>query len=102
MKYQLVLQFDAESTDALDQLVSLEDKLIEKLGDAASVDGHDFGSGEFNIFIETDDPNAAFSVSRGIVADSGIPNAMRAAYRDMKSEHYEVLWPPSLTEFSVL
>ena len=42
--------------DDFDQLVILEDKLIEELGSVATVDGHDFGSGEFNIFVLTDEP----------------------------------------------
>ena len=50
MKYQLVLQFEANTMDDFDQLVILEDKLIDELGSVATVDGHDFGSGEFNIF----------------------------------------------------
>ena len=56
MKYQLVLQFTADSMEDFDRLVALEDKLIEEMDDVATVDGHDFGSGEFNIFILTDDP----------------------------------------------
>ena len=50
MRYQLVLQFEPNTMDDFDQLVILEGKLIEELGSVATVDGHDFGSGEFNIF----------------------------------------------------
>jgi hypothetical protein len=48
MKYQLVLQFRAESMMDFDELVVLEDLLIENLPPHSEVDGHDFGSGEFN------------------------------------------------------
>ena len=58
MKYQLVLQFSADSLTDYDRLVSLEDKLIEELSGSANIDGHDFGSGEFNIFILSDEPAA--------------------------------------------
>jgi hypothetical protein len=50
MKYQLVLQFQAESVQEFDELVVLEDLLAEKLPLDSEVDGHDFGSGEFNLF----------------------------------------------------
>jgi hypothetical protein len=49
MKYQLVLQFRAEGTQDFDELVVLEDLLIENLPSTSEVDGHDFGSNEFNI-----------------------------------------------------
>jgi hypothetical protein len=54
MKYQLVLQFQAESVQQFDELAVLEDLLVENLPSHSVVDGHDFGSGELNIFILTD------------------------------------------------
>jgi hypothetical protein len=53
-KYQPVLQFDAESQKDYRRLVDFENYLTLHLGDLGDVDGHDFGSGEFNIFIFTD------------------------------------------------
>jgi len=35
--------------------------LIENMADCSTVDGHDLGSGEMNIFILTDDPHAPFA-----------------------------------------
>ena len=102
MKYQLVLQFAADSMEDFDRLVALEDRLIEELDDAATVDGHDFGSGEFNIFVLTDDPATVFDKAHGIVTNQGVPNVMRSAYRELDGEDYVILWPSSLTEFSVL
>jgi hypothetical protein len=61
MKYQLVLQFFGDSLQDYDALVALEDRLIEALESAHVVDGHDFGSGEMNIFVHTNDPIAAFA-----------------------------------------
>lgn len=49
MKYQLVLQFAAASMEDFDRLVALEDRLTGELDNRATVDGHDFGLGEFNI-----------------------------------------------------
>jgi hypothetical protein len=71
MKYQLVLQFAADSMADFDRLVALEDRLVEELDDLTAVDGHDFGSGEFNIFILTDDPAMVFGKAHGIVMNQG-------------------------------
>jgi hypothetical protein len=101
MKYQLVLQF-AASTEDFDRLVALEHRLIGALDDLATVDGHDFGLGEFNIFILTDDPAESFDKARQAVADQEVPNAMRSAYRPADGEDYMILWPSSLKEFKVL
>jgi len=60
MKYQLVLQFPANSMEDFDRLVSLQDTLIEELNEVATVDGHDFGLGKLNIFVLTDDPATVF------------------------------------------
>jgi len=102
MKYQLVLQFAAASTEDFDRLVALEDRLIGELDNLATVDGHDFGLGEFNIFILTDDPAESFHKAHRVVADQGVPNAMRSAYRQLDAEDYVILWPSSLKAFKVL
>lgn len=102
MKYQLVLQFTADSLEDYDRLVGLEDSLIEELGDVANVDGHDFGSGTFNIFILTDDPKTVFGKAHSIVTRESVPNVLRSAYREMHGENYVILWPSALSEFSVL
>ena len=80
MKYQLVLQFAAASMEDFDRLVALEDKLIGELEDLATVDGHDFGLGTFNIFILTDDPAESFAKAQRIVTNDGVPNVMRSAF----------------------
>lgn len=102
MKYQLVLQFAAASKEDFDSLVALEDSLIGELEELATVDGHDFGLGEFNIFILTDDPAESFNKARLVVVNQGVPNAMRSAYRQVDGDNYVILWPSSLKEFKVL
>ena len=102
MKYQLVLQFTAASLDDFDRLVALEDSLIEEMDGLATVDGHDFGLGEFNIFILTDDPTESFNKAHRVVINQEISNAMRSAYRQVDGEDYVILWPSSLKEFKVL
>lgn len=102
MKYQLVLQFGAALLEDFDRLVALEDQLLVELCGLATVDGHDFGLGQFNIFILTDEPVASFSRAHQIVTDQEIQNDMRSAYRELDGEDYVILWPSSLTEFRVL
>ena len=101
MTYQLVLQFDANAPDDFNRLVALEDVFIKELGSVAIVDGHDFGLGEFNIFALTDKPREAFSAVQRIAAQQGAVDAMRAAYRELTADDFVILWPPSLTEFTV-
>src|SRR6266699_2489706 len=67
MDFQLVLQFSGDSLADYDAMVALENELIAELGDTADVDGHDFGSGEVNIFIITTDPARTFRQSRAVL-----------------------------------
>jgi len=60
MEYQLVIQKSANSIDDFDDTASFEDDLIELLQGEADVDSHDFGSGQANIFIITEQPEANF------------------------------------------
>lgn len=102
MKYQLVVQFQALSMDDFDRLVTLEETLRVALEGSAEVDGHDFGSGEFNIFVHTDDPKETCERIRQIVDTPPAEHQMRAAYRDFDEEEYTILWPPDLKEFKII
>ena len=102
MKYQLVLQFPGSAIDDFDHLIAIEDKLIEVMGSAHIVDGHDIGSGESNIFIHTNDPHSAFARAKHIIDDLAIVQ-LRVAYRELDGEKYQVIWPESFKgEFKVL
>ena len=61
MRYILVLQWPGDSEADFKALISMEGRVDTALGRYASVDGHDFGSGEMNIFIETDRPTETFA-----------------------------------------
>ena len=100
MKYQLVIQFVGESEDDFDHLIQLEDELEELLSDESEVDGHDFGSGEMNIFILTNEPNGTFEQVKAALTKKDL-STMKAAYRDIESEVFSILWPKNLTEFVV-
>jgi hypothetical protein len=101
MRYQLVIQFAANNTNDFDQLVALEQRLIEDLESIGTVDGHDFGRSEFNIFILTDEPAMIFDKASRIVRDQKLQQGMRVAYRESSGESYVILWPPTLAEFIV-
>ena len=99
-KYQLVLQFSHGGLDDYDALIALEDVLIAKLG-SDLVDGHDCGSGEMNIFILTDFPDAALAKCLSILNEIQA-SEMKAAYRLLRGDDFTVLWPKnSKQEFTV-
>ena len=102
MEYQLVIQFPAESVADFDSMVNLEDTLISILGDSADVDGHDFGSGETNIFIITQNPTHTFEQSKSVLESTGIIDLCKVAYRKLDEDDYSVLWPTDFTgEFEI-
>ncbi|HTM37776.1 MAG TPA: hypothetical protein VL156_13575 [Terriglobales bacterium] len=101
MNYQLVLQFTANSMADFDRLLALETTLMESLGEIGIVDGHDFGSGTFNIFVLTNEPTTVFIRSHHVILQEAVPNEVRSAYRELNGEDYVILWPSVLTEFSV-
>jgi hypothetical protein len=101
MRFQLVLQFPAAEISQFHELVALEQKLIKNLGPASEVDGHDFGSGEFNIFVFTDQPRETFDAARKLIENGAFPKELRAAYRERGKAEYVILWPEHLEEFRV-
>ena len=101
MQYLLVLQWHGDSKAEFDALISMEEQVDAALGRYVSVDGHDFGSGEMNIFIETDRPTEAFADAASALRRDPRWGDLRAAYRETRGGHYEVLWPQSLRKFSV-
>jgi hypothetical protein len=101
MQYILILQWPGSAEVDFKELVKMEDELDNSLGDYATVDGHDFGSGEMNIFIETDQPMRAFADVQTILADWPRWLEVRAAYRVGSSDEYTVLWPVGQTDFRV-
>lgn len=103
MEYQLIIQFPAESLEDFDALIDLEERLIEAVGSTADIDGHDFGSGEANIFIFTSDPSATFDLLRDQLKHQNIIEKCKVAYRESDGEQYTVLWPTDFNEeFTVI
>jgi hypothetical protein len=101
VQHILVLQWPASSEADFDDLVRMEDELEQSLSGGAVVDGHDFGSGQMNIFIQTDQPVRTFAEVQTILAREPRRTDLRAAYREDEGETYAVLWPPNQTGFTV-
>jgi len=101
-KYQLVLQFAATEVADFDKLVRFEELLSSHTGTLGKVDGHDFGSDEFNIFILTDTPEKIFEISEDLLRLELPTHVPIAAYRELIGEKYTVLFPPGQTAFRVV
>jgi len=102
MEYQVVLQFPGSSRDDFDLLIEIEDELEDWVCEIADVDGHDFGSGEMNIFLFTNEPKETFDQAKKVVEQKQLLSVLRAAYRHVESEEYMPLWPKELADFRVL
>lgn len=99
MKYQLVLQWPYNDISDYDELIAYENLLNEKLSShLGEVDGHDWGSGEMNIFLFTNDPMQAFESCRGLICSPLIESGLSAGYREINGEEYVRLWPPASIE----
>lgn len=102
MKYQLVIQFTEKLEGGFERLIEIEDELIEKLSTDAEVDGHDFGSGQMNIFVLTNQPLETFKqIIKILTSWKDTLTDMKAAYRNVEGEDYTCVWPNYLTEFNV-
>ena len=101
MRYVLVLQWPGCSEADFDALISMENQVATAVGPYASVDGHDFGSAEMNIFVRTDQPTEAFADAARVLSENPRWGDLRAAYRDESDGPYQIVWPRGLGEFSV-
>jgi hypothetical protein len=95
---QLVLQLPGSSPEDFDLLLSLEESLANALdGTPHEVDGHDFGSGTMNIFIDTNDPAGAFALAKTVV-DPAKYLMLKAAFRAFEDDDYQLIWPEASDE----
>ena len=101
MKYQLVLQVRNVGPGDLNRLLRWENVLTEHVAKSARVDGHDFGTGEFNVFILTDDPAATFRSIQESAEIQSLTRPTAPAYRQTESDDYTVLWPAGQDQFHV-
>jgi hypothetical protein len=101
MRYQLVVQIKPATSEDFDRLVEWEIAIMGRLAPSAQVDGHDLGSGEFNIFIFTDDPIGTFRRIQSLPETKPLSASVAAGYRPADGEEYVVLWPRDSTQFNI-
>lgn len=101
MKYQLVIQFEGSSIADFDELSTLEENLSNELVELADVDGHDFGSGEFNIFTFTEYPIETFQRALEVIQGHLPRRRVKIAYREASGEDFLILWPSGAKEFKL-
>jgi hypothetical protein len=101
MKNQVVIRWLASSLTDYDEMVGIEDLLIDKLSSQSEVDGHDFGSGETNIFLYMTDPFKTLEDLRSILSEHKAWQVARIAYRKMDETKYRMLWPPGDKPFHI-
>ena len=84
--------------DEFEALTALESQFMDFDGDGFKVDGHDMGSGEFNIFILTSNPRAAFKTVEPFLP---LDRPWRVGFRAADTDVYTPLEPPGLSIFGV-
>lgn len=97
MDHQLVLQFQGDDPDTLDKVIELEDKLIEVLDGAKTVevDGHEEGDGVINLILRAKNPAKVWEKIEPLVEEAAASDLEinAVAYRGTDSEDFTVLWP---------
>ncbi|NCC49578.1 MAG: hypothetical protein EOM20_00025 [Spartobacteria bacterium] len=102
MNKQLVIQFSGKSITDYDLLTKIEESLEVAIASDADIDGHDFGHGEMNIYIFTNNPIQTFSSVKNVIESYGLLHDMKAAYRNPEEETFTTLWPEGLKEFAII
>lgn len=101
MEYMLVLQWPSASTvEDLDLLITLEDQITANIGDYGTIDGHDSGSGERDVF--TEDPKSAFEQIKAIALATNPMKTLKVGYRLTGEDDLVPLYPDDLQHFSVI
>jgi hypothetical protein len=90
--FQLVLQFAPWSDRDFDDLVRLEDQLGAIVG-SETIDGHDLGSNEANIFVITENPASVVQACLPMISEAHLLGKFSAGYRSIHEEEYSRLWP---------
>ncbi len=103
MEYLLVFQLPSTSSlNEYDMLIAIEESIRESIGDFATVDGHDIGSGEMNIFLFTENPKLAFEQIKRMPSVVAHIVEMKVGYREINEDEYTPLYPEGLQKFEVV
>ena len=104
---QIVAQWSDDAD--FDFLAAIAERLITSARDTYEVDGHDVGSGTFNVFIYADDAkvDAAIALVIQLCKEGVIPPEMKlgvAVYQDVERTEWTFRpeYPPSLSEFELM
>lgn len=92
-EFQLVLQFRPWGNRSPKVLHAVEERLEAEDALDEDVDGHDFGSGEANIFLFTADPLRTITRCIPAVAAEGLLDLLGAGYRRVNEDQYVRVWP---------
>jgi hypothetical protein len=101
-KYQLVIQFPDDDDACFEQVLDLERRIDDaRFGSSppAEIAGHGTGHGEINLFIFTDQPEAACARIHELTDGNGSSRDYRVACRTIDEDDWIVLWPAGLTSF---
>jgi hypothetical protein len=103
-KFQLVIQFAATTYGDWEGLMALLDAVTLDLSEheEAVVDGYDFGQGEYNIFIHTNEPLSLFPLAKASVEKHRPDLTYLAGYRDFDKDEYTPIFPPDLKSFKII
>lgn len=93
MQYQLILRFRKASLENAEQIVALEKALAEPLRGSATLDGHDIGARNIDLFILSADPASSFRRSKLALEALGLLDKVVAAYRLEGGARFTVVWP---------
>ncbi len=83
-----------------DEVLHLEERVSQALGERGRVDRYDTGAGETDFLILTKNPLEAYDALRGIDEFEVRPQ-LRAAYRRLDNEDYEVFCQESSFRFHI-
>ncbi len=102
MQLQLILQFRGDARQQFDAVENPVALLTQTLGDTARLDGQDVGPHGANVFLFTNDAQATFDQVAKIFPAAKSTAGFSAAYRQICSEKFRVLWPEnSPADFSL-
>jgi hypothetical protein len=106
-KTQFVAQWSDDAD--YDELIEIENALIDEAEDLFEVDGHDIGSGTFNVFMYAEDGSVEASIARVIqlFEDGRLSPNMKlgvAVYEDQEREiwTFKPAFPLDLNEFELI
>jgi hypothetical protein len=70
-----------------DSMIAIENLLISGISKNSCVDGHDVGSDEVNIFIETDDPQRLYDEVRSLLGSHDAWSAFGSPIEPSREAH---------------